>query len=190
MFVKQKLPLQLFCILEKVKPIIWTSETNLPNHYYIFIPSNWIIPVNAIIKKETSFDQTFVGDITAIDSSHYNPTNWEIDSFLKKNKKFPLYNYYCLTTKTRLTFILELTNNLEIESIDLIFRGAGWAERELSEMYGLLYRNKQDTRKILLDYSSEYNPLCKSFSMENSQDVFYNLISEKVSYVRNNFIEL
>lgn len=77
------------------------------------------------MKKETSFDQTFIGDITAIDSSHYNPTNWEISAFLKKNKKFPLYNYYCLTTKTRLTFILELTNNLEIESIDSIFRGAG-----------------------------------------------------------------
>ena len=190
MFIKQKLPLQLFCILEKVKPIVWTSETNLPNHYYIFIPANWIVPINNILRKESSFCQTFLADITAIDSTSYNATNWEVNSFLKKNKKFPIYNYYCLTTKTRLTFILELENGSEIESVDTIFRGASWAERELAEMYGVSYRNKQDTRKILLDYSSEYNPLCKSFSVESSHDVFYNLMTEKISYVRNNFIEL
>lgn len=190
MFIKQKLPLQLFCILEKVKPIVWTSETNLPNHYYVFVPSNWIVTISKILKKETSFCQTFLTDVTAIDSSHYTVTGWEVDSFLKKNKKFPLYNYYCLTTKTRLTFILELAGNYEVESIDSIFRGAGWAERELSEMYGITYRNKQDTRKILLDYSAEYNPLCKDFSVENSQDIFYDLVSEKISYKRNNFIEL
>jgi NADH:ubiquinone oxidoreductase subunit C len=125
MFIKQKLPLQLFCILEKVKPVVWTSETNLPNHYYIFVPSNWIVPITTILKKETSFSQTFLADVTAIDSSHYNTTNQEVISFFKKNRKFPLYNYYCLTTKTRLTFILELTSNFEVESIDSIFRGAG-----------------------------------------------------------------
>jgi hypothetical protein len=74
MFIKQKLPMQLFCILEKVKPIVWTSETNLPNHYYVFVPSNWIVPISKILKKETSFSQTFLTDVTAIDSSHYTTT--------------------------------------------------------------------------------------------------------------------
>ena len=57
-------------------------------------------------------------------------------------------------------------------------------------MYGLVYYNKRDTRKILLDYSAEYNPLRKDFTCENSKDVYYNILEERISYIGNNIIEL
>ena len=190
MFLKQKLPLQLFCILEKIKPVIWTSETNAPNHYYIFLPAEWFKPLNYILKKELSCSQTFLTDMSAIDSLNYFSPNSEFDLFLKKTRLLPFYNYYCLSTKIRLTFILKPENNLSFESIDKVFKGANCGERELSEMYGLIYYNKRDTRKILLDYSAEYNPLRKDFTCENSKDVYYNILEERISYIGNNIIEL
>lgn len=190
MFLKQKLPLQIFYILEKVKPVIWTSETNNPNHYYIFIPGEWFTTLNYILKKEVSFNQTFLADVTAIDSLNYHSINSEFDLFLKKTRILPFYNYYCISLKLRLTFILkpELTNSCE--SVDKIFKNANWGERELSDMYGLIFFNKRDSRRILLDYSARYHPLKKDFNCEDVKDAYYDTLEERVMYVGNDSAEL
>ena len=75
-------------------------------------------------------------------------------------------------------------------SIDKIYKNANWLERETSEMYGILYYNKNDTRKLLLDYSKIENPLLKDFPSEGLQDVFFNFFENQVTISKNEIIEL
>jgi len=63
-------------------------------------------------------------------------------------------------------------------------------EREFSEMYGIFFDFKSDTRKLLLDYSLNENPFLKDFNSESAIDNFYNIFEEKVCYIKNNNIEL
>ena len=75
-------------------------------------------------------------------------------------------------------------------SIDTVFLNASWLERETSEMYGIFYSNKKDTRKLLLDYSRNEFPLKKDFSSEGCVDCFYNIFENDVIYTNNDIIEL
>ncbi len=101
--------------------------------------------------------------------------------------------YYILNLKLRLTFLFLPSSNQNlssINSIDKIFKNANWVERETSEMYNINYIWKNDTRKILIDYSKNEYPLLKNYPSEGFQDVFYNFFENQVAVNRNEVVEL
>lgn len=63
-------------------------------------------------------------------------------------------------------------------------------EREVSEMFGVNFVNKRDSRSLLLDYSRNEHPMLKDFPCEGHQDIYYNLFEEKLTYVDHDYIEL
>ena len=185
-------PLNIFYTLQTTKPIVWTSQINLPNHYFIFLPNTWQFSLNKILQKDLFLSQTQLIETSAIDTLKYFKINSDFDLFIKKNRLILFYTYFSFFNKLRLTFLFlnNKTNNTKFTSIDSIFKNANWLEREVAEMYGVYFHLKSDTRKLLLDYTFTEFPMLKDFTCENSQDVFYNIFDEKVSYIRNNIIEL
>ena len=90
-------------------------------------------------------------------------------------------------------FLSSNTQNIllsNLHSIDKLFKNANWLERETSEMYGILFTWKTDTRKLLLDYAKHENPLLKDFPSEGFQDVFYNFFENQVTVNKNEVVEL
>ena len=184
-------PLQIFLSLEKVRPVIWTSNTNKPNHFFLTINNQWFFILNNILSLDVLTQGTTLIEASAVDTLKYKKllNNFEV---LIKNRVINFYSYYNYTLKLRLT-ILVYKNNYNEEnaiSIDNIFKNANWLEREFGEMYGVFFYLKTDTRKLLLDYSMVENPMLKDFSCESSTDTFYNIFEEKVCYIQNNIIEL
>jgi NADH:ubiquinone oxidoreductase subunit C len=57
-------------------------------------------------------------------------------------------------------------------------------------MYGGLFINMCDTRKLLLEYSSTYNPLLKTFNVESYKDINYNIFLGDVYITPSEVIEL
>lgn len=75
-------------------------------------------------------------------------------------------------------------------SLDRLFKNAGWLEREASEMYGIHFWGKMDTRKLLLDYSKIEHPMLKDFPTEGIRDVFYDVLDNQIEYVLHETVEL
>ena len=126
---------------------------------------------------------------SAIDTLNYKPTI--LNLFYINNKYILFYNYFNNFLKTKVTFFFIINKYKQnIIAIDKIYNNANWLERETSEMYGLNYKWKQDTRKLLLDNIKIESPLLKSFQCEGTQDIFYNLIDNQVVVVKNEVIEL
>lgn len=185
---KYKLPLQLFIILEKINPIIYTSEILIPNHFIIYLAKNNFITLNYILKHEFFCSKSTLIENSCVDTLNYSNVNIPV---FNKTRLLPFYLYYIYNLKSRLTLILHLdsqTNN--VSSIDLLYKNANWLERESSEMYGIFYKNKKDSRKLLLDYTKDENPLLKDFPTEGSNDIFYNFFEDQVSFEKNNVVEL
>lgn len=186
-----KIPLQIPVIFEKSNFILWTSEKLAPNHFVFYISKNWLFAINQFFKNEINLHFSYLIENSAIDTLNYFNINSRSTFFFKKNRLLPFYSYYFLNTKTRLTLISTCSNSSKtIQSIDTIFKNAGWLERETSEMYGIYFLWKTDVRKLLLDYSKNDAPLLKDFPVSGYQDYFYNILEDTVSYYNNEVIEL
>lgn len=190
MHQKYKMPLQLFLILEKVNPTIFTSEVLIPNHFIVFLHKNFFKTLNFILKNEFFCSKSTLIENSCVDVLNYTKINNEIPIFTK-NRFFVFYIYYLYTVKSRITVILNSdSGDLGINSIDLIYKNANWLERETSEMYGIFYKNKKDSRKLLLDYTKDENPMLKDFPCEGTGDIFYNFFDDQVLFEKNNIVEL
>lgn len=191
-------PVQLFLVFEKLNSKLWISKKLNSNHSLILIPSNWFYAINIFLKKEILLSNITLIENSAIDSSNYNIQNNEnnlnkdsLENYFLNNKLIVFYNYYNYFLKNKITLFLILNNLCKsVDSIDRIFNNANWLERETSEMYGINYRWKTDTRKLLLDYSKIEHPLLKEFQCEGTQDVFYNIFNNQVTVLKNETVEL
>lgn len=174
-------PINTALILEKSTPIIWTNKSMEFNTITIWIDSSWYFLINQIFKNEYYYQNSWITEQTCVD-------NFFNDS-LKKNSRINLYNiYYSYHNKFRTILI---TNESKfLYSIDILFKNCNWLERETSEMYGINFLFKQDTRKLLLDYSKIEHPMLKDFPSEGFTDVFYDIMDNQITYVNNETTEL
>lgn len=185
-------PIQLFIVFETINTNIWLSKKLNINHNLIIIPENWFYAINIFLKKELFLNNITLIENSAIDTKNYNSIdNYSINKYFKDNNTILFYNYYNYFCKNKITLFI-ITNRLfkSIDSIDRLFPNANWLERETSEMYGINFKWKMDTRKLLLDYSKIENPLLKDFQSEGLQDVFYNIFENQVVSIKNEVVEL
>ena len=188
MHKKYQFPINIFIVFEKINFAVYTSEVLTPNHYICYIPKQWYYGLNIFLKKELFYNYSFLVEMSAIDTFNYKNIFWKDKSF-NTNHRFIQYNmYYHYLIKTRLTFLV--TTDYKLDSIDQLYKNAMWLEREVSEMYGLNYLNKKDSRSLLLDYSRNEHPLLKDFPCEGYYEIYFDFFENKINYVKNEFIEL
>lgn len=180
--MKNNSPVKLFLILEKTKAVIWTNKTMDENTNIMWVDSTWYKLFNKIIKYESSFHNTWLTEQSALDNL-FNST------FYNKISRLTLYNvYYSYYLKSRTILLCNTVNN--IDSVDRLFKNANWLERESSEMYGVEFLGKSDSRKLLLDYSKIESPMLKDFSSEGVKDVFYDILDNQVTLLSGDTVEL
>ena len=99
-------------------------------------------------------------------------------SFVRKTQAFVLfYNFHNLLQHTRqfLTTV-KITASFKIKSVTDLFPNANWLERELSELYGVIFEGKFDTRNLMLQYGDTTNPFLKYFPSVGVREMFYNAL--------------
>jgi len=57
-------------------------------------------------------------------------------------------------------------------------------------MFRVTYSQKTDSRRLLLDYSKQENPLLKDYPVEGYNDVFYSLFEDQVVFNNSTVVEL
>ncbi len=69
-----------------------------------------------------------------------------------------------------------------VPSIVKVFPGADWYEREAYDMYGILFANHPDLRRLLTDYGFDGYPLRKDFPVSGYVELRYDEEQKRVVY--------
>lgn len=72
-------------------------------------------------------------------------------------------------------FVIENYDNTNAitHTLESIYPGSNWAEREIYDMYGVLFSNHSDLRRILTDYGFEGFALRKDFPLSGYNQIRY-----------------
>jgi len=138
------------------------------NQIFLNISNEDLIDVMLFLKtnKNTKFKQLV--DITAVD-------------YIEKEKRFKIV-YLLLSHENNLRIIINLPidDKVQAPSINKIFPSANWMEREVFDMYGIIFKDHPDLRRILTDYGFKGHPLRKDFPLTGHTEVRYSEINKKV----------
>jgi len=93
-----------------------------------------------------------------------------------------IYNLLSLKVNNHITVKVTIDDQASIATASKIFNSAGWFEREIFDMYGIIFDNHQDLRRILTDYGFEGHPLRKDFPLTGYKEVRYDELQKKVIY--------
>lgn len=92
---------------------------------------------------------------------------------------------YCLLSLTknhRIRVHVATNDDTPVPSITGIWPVAGWLEREVFDMYGVLFEGNTDLRRILTDYGFTGHPQRKDFPLSGYQELRYSEEHKRVMY--------
>lgn len=103
--------------------------------------------------------------------------------YTSRPKRFEaVYGLLSLHNNFRLLVKVAVSEGEIIPSVISIYPAAMWYERETYDMFGILFGNNPDLRRILTDYGFEGHPLRKDFPLTGFTEVRYDLEQKRVVY--------
>lgn len=122
------------------------------NDLSITIPSNKIVDVAKFLKEDPELEFVMCKDVTAVD--------WAT----RKNRFTVVYHVYSFKNNFRLRLKCNIAEEPpKIDTVSLVWPSANWYERETYDMYGIIFINHPDLRRMYMPEGFQYHPLRKEF---------------------------
>ena len=101
----------------------------------------------------------------------------------EREKRFDVvYHLLSMQLNHRVRIKVETDEQAPVPSVADIFPCADWFEREAFDMYGILFSNHPDLRRLLTDYGFQGYPLRKDFPLTGHVEVRYDPEQQRVVY--------
>lgn len=93
-----------------------------------------------------------------------------------------VYHFLSMYQNHRIRLKVAVREDEMVPSIHLIHPSANWFEREVFDMFGILFSGHPDLRRILTDYGFRGHPLRKDFPTTGYTEVRYDEAQKRVVY--------
>jgi NADH-quinone oxidoreductase subunit C len=101
----------------------------------------------------------------------------------ERERRFDVvYHFLSMRQNQRIRMKVEVREDEIVPSISGIHPSAIWYEREVFDMYGVLFSGHPDLRRILTDYGFRGHPLRKDFPTTGYVEVRYDETEKRVVY--------
>ena len=134
------------------------------------ITANSVVEFTEFLKTDRNCQFSSLVDITAID-------------FPSRDKRFDVvYHYLSMYQNHRIRVRTQILEKEVMPSIISVHPSVNWFEREIFDMYGILFSGHPDLRRILTDYGFRGYPLRKDFPTTGYTEVRYDEEQKRVVY--------
>ncbi len=93
-----------------------------------------------------------------------------------------VYMLLSLTRNHRVMVKVTAAENTPVPTVTTLWPVAGWLEREVFDMYGVIFAGNPDLRRILTDYGFEGHPFRKDFPLTGYVELRYSEEDKRVVY--------
>lgn len=156
--------------------------------------------VLSTLKDEQSFQCNQLIDITAVDYLRYGQSDWETEEatthgFCRAvsadhhraqniSQRFAVVYHLLSTVKNHRVRVKVFLDDacLVVPSVHALWKSANWYEREVYDLFGILFEGHPDLRRILTDYGFVGHPFRKDFPLSGHVEMRYDASHQKVIY--------
>ena len=93
-----------------------------------------------------------------------------------------VYMLLSLTKNSRIMVKVTASETTPVPTATTLWPNAGWLEREVFDMYGVVFAGNMDLRRILTDYGFEGHPFRKDFPLTGYVELRYSEEEQRVVY--------
>lgn len=93
-----------------------------------------------------------------------------------------VYMLLSLTKNHRVMVKCTAAENTPVPTVTTLWPNAGWLEREVFDLYGVIFAGNPDLRRILTDYGFEGHPFRKDFPLTGYVELRYSEEDKRVVY--------
>ena len=133
-------------------------------------PLTSVLSFTEFLKTDSSCRFSTLVDITAVDYPE-RPLRFDM-----------VYHFLSMYRNQRIRLRAEVDEEGMVPSITGIYPAANWFEREVFDMFGILFSGHPDLRRILTDYGFRGHPLRKDFPTTGYTEVRYDETQKRVVY--------
>ena len=154
--------------------------------YLISIMPNYIFKIIRIYNCIIEFYNYKIINLFFILQKHYNTQLkifidlTSIDIPVNKFRFQNIYNLLSILNNNRVLLKTFINRYNSIESIINIYNNANWYERESWDLFGIIYINHTDLRRILNDYNYKGHPLRKDYPLLGFFELKYNFLKKNI----------
>ncbi|WP_107971871.1 NADH-quinone oxidoreductase subunit C [Neisseria elongata] len=117
-------------------------------------------------------------DLCGVDYSTYKNEPWSGKRFAVVSQLLSVKN----NQRIRVRVWAENDDFPLVQSVINIYNSADWYEREAFDMYGIIFENHPDLRRILTDYGFVGHPFRKDFPISGYVEMRYDETEKRVIY--------
>ena len=131
------------------------STSDFRDNHRIVVPADRVYAALEALKQHGGFD--YLVDITAVDYLHYPDAA----------DRFGVIYILCDTTTGMQLVVKTWVNDPDpsLPSVYELWNGADWMEREVYDMYGIVFEGHPDLRRVLMPDEYTAFPLRKDYPM-------------------------
>jgi NADH-quinone oxidoreductase subunit C len=120
----------------------------------IRIEGSRIVEVCDALKRDEDMPFNYLSDLTCVHYPDQREAPFEV-----------VYNLYSIPRNERVRLKVSV-NGEGVDSVTSVWPSADWLEREVYDLFGVVFRNHPDLRRILLPPDWEGHPLRKDYPLE------------------------
>jgi NADH-quinone oxidoreductase subunit C len=120
----------------------------------IYVPADQLVETCRALRDAPALDFQVLTEITAAD-------------YLPREPRYEVvYHLLSVSKRLRLRLKVRVPSDGSLPTVQSVWRGAGWPEREVWDMFGIVFDDHGDLRRLLMPEDWEGHPARKDYPVQ------------------------
>lgn len=125
----------------------------------VLVPAEAILPTCEALRSAPGLEFTAFSNVTAVDFHPDRDPRFDV-----------VYHLVSPHRRARVRLKVRVGGGQSVASVTSVWPGAGWPEREIHDLFGIVFEGHDDMRRLLMPEDWEGHPLRKDYPVQLRKD--------------------